>query len=128
MLRVLPIQTKEEQERFCAEVGADYRPDLLAYAAYTDDKLIGVCQFRLGKEGGTILTLDEIPGNEDFQPMFVMGRATLSFMELCGAETAYYDAPVRDELLISAIGFRRNAEGRYAVDLRGFFDHPCQHK
>lgn len=128
MLEVLPIQTKAEQEALCAAVGVEYHPELLAYAAYAEGKLIGVCQFILTPEGGSIRTLDAIEGNEDFQPMFVMGRATLSFIELCGGETAFYDAPVRDEVLVGAIGFRKNAEGRYAVDLRGFFDHPCQHK
>ena len=128
MLKVLPIQSKADQEAFCAAVGTEYRPELLAYAAYADDQFIGVCQFCLGREGGIIRSLDAVPGNEDFQPMFVMGRAALSFMETCGAETAWYDAPVKDEVLVGAIGFRKNAEGRYAVDLRGFFDHPCQHK
>lgn len=128
MLEVIPIQTKAEQEALAARVGAEFLPDALAYRADADGEFVGMCQFRLDPSGGHMLTLDSLPGHEDFQPMFVMGRAALNFMELCGAETAYYEAPLRDRVLVGAIGFRENPAGRLSVNLRGFFDHPCQHK
>lgn len=128
MLEVIPIQTKTEQEALAARVGAEFLPDALAYRADADGEFVGMCQFRLDPSGGHMLTLDSLPGHEDFQPMFVMGRAALNFMELCGAETAYYEAPLRDRVLVGAIGFREDPAGRLSVDLKGFFDHPCQHK
>ena len=128
MLEVIPIQTKTEQEALAARVGAEFLPDALAYIAEADGEFVGMCQFRLDPSGGHMLTLDSLPGHEDFQPMFVMGRAALNFMELCGAETAYYEAPLRDRVLVGAIGFREDPAGRLSVNLRGFFDHPCQHK
>jgi hypothetical protein len=127
MLKVLPIQTKEEQEAACLYCSATFLPEMLAYAAYVDEKLIGVCQFKLTGEGGEIHSLDAIEGNDSFQPLFVMGRATLSFIEICGGERGFFCAPVRDELLIGAIGFRKDEDGRYSVNLKGFFDHPCSH-
>lgn len=128
MLEVIPIQTKTEQEALAARVGAEFLPDALAYRAEADGEFVGMCQFRLDPSGGHMLTLDSLPGHEDFQPMFVMGRAALNFMELCGAETAYYEAPLRDRVLVGAIGFREDENGKLKVDLKGFFDHPCQHK
>lgn len=128
MLEVIPIQTKTEQEALAARVGAEFLPDALAYRAEADGEFVGMCQFRLDPSGGHMLTLDSLPGHEDFQPMFVMGRAALNFMELCGAETAYYEAPLRDRVLVGAIGFREDEDGKLKVDLKGFFDHPCQHK
>lgn len=128
MLEVIPIQTKDEQEALAARVGAEYLPEALAYRANAGGEFVGMCQFRLDKGGGHMLTLDSLPGNEDLQPMFVMGRAALNFMELCGAETAYYEAPMHDRVLVGAIGFREDPDGRLSVDLKGFFDHPCQHK
>lgn len=128
MLEVIPIQTKTEHEALAARVGAEFLPDALAYRADADGEFVGMCQFRLDPSGGHMLTLDSLPGHEDFQPMFVMGRAALNFMELCGAETAYYEAPSRDRVLVGAIGFREDPSGRLSVDLKGFFDHPCQHK
>lgn len=128
MLEVIPIQKKTEQEALAARVGAEFLPDALAYRADADGEFVGMCQFRLDPSGGHMLTLDSLPGHEDFQPMFVMGRAALNFMELCGAETAYYEAPLRDRVLVGAIGFREDEDGKLKVDLKGFFDHPCQHK
>lgn len=128
MLEVIPIQTKTEQEALASRVGAEFLPDALAYRADADGEFVGMCQFRLDPSGGHMLTLDSLPGHEDFQPMFVMGRAALNFMELCGAETAYYEAPLRDRVLVGAIGFREDKNGKLKVDLKGFFDHPCQHK
>lgn len=128
MLEVIPIQTKTEQEALAARVGAEFLPDALAYRAEADGEFVGMCQFRLDPSGGHMLTLDSLPGHEDFQPMFVMGRAALNFMELCGAETAYYEAPLRDRVLVGAIGFREDEDGKLKVGLKGFFDHPCQHK
>lgn len=127
MLEVLPIQTKTEQEALALRVGAEYIPDALAYRADANDEFIGVCQFKLLPDGGHMLTLDALPGHEEFQPMFVMGRAALNFMDLCGAETAYYDAPVHDRLLVGAIGFREDDSGKLKINLKGFFEHPCQH-
>lgn len=128
MLEVIPIQTKTEQEALAARVGAEFLPDALAYRAEADGEFVGMCQFCLDPSGGHMLTLDSLPGHEDFQPMFVMGRAALNFMELCGAEAAYYEAPLRDRVLVGAIGFREDENGKLKVDLKGFFDHPCQHK
>ncbi len=127
MLEVLPIQTKNEQEALTSRVGAEFIPDALAYRADADGEFIGVCQFKLLPDGGHMLTLDALPGHEEFQPMFVMGRAALNFMDLCGAETAYYDAPINDIHLIKSIGFREDAAGKLSVNLKGFFEHPCQH-
>ena len=127
MFEVIPIQTKTEQEALAARVGAEYLPDALAYRADAEGEFVGMCQFRLDGDGGHMLTLDSLPGHEDFQPMFVMGRAALNFMELCGAETACYEAPVRDRVLVGAIGFREDENGKLTVNIKGFFDHPCQH-
>jgi len=126
MLKVLPIQTKTEQQKLCEAVGSEFIPDALAYAAWADEVFCGVCQFKLSPEGGVILSLRSVPGHETFQPMYVMGRAALSFIESCGGERAFF-LPEVDEsnrLLVGAVGFRES-EGRWTIDLRGAFDHPC---
>ena len=126
MLKVLPIQTKTEQRELCERVGSEYLPDALAYAAYADGEFCGVCQFRLAPGGAEILSLASLPGHEHFQPMYVMGRAALSFAETCGAERAFFIPEVNESnrLLVGAVGFRES-EGGWTIDLRGAFDHPC---
>ena len=127
MLKVLPIQNKTEQEAFCARCGIPYREEALAYAATVDDTLVGVCQFSTAGGVGTLYDLAPVTGTRDAEALFVMGRAMLNFVDLCGMETARWEAPVENEALIGAIGFRKNEEGDYIVNLKGFFDHPCQH-
>lgn len=45
MLIIKPIQEKKEQEEYCALCGCEYDVDCLAYAAFVDEKFVGVCQF-----------------------------------------------------------------------------------
>ncbi len=126
MLKVLPIQDKAEQELACSRCGVTYRPELLAYAATVDDKLVGVSQFRIKENGGEIYDLAALPDVEDFEAMFIMGRATLNFIDLCGVHYATYQGTLTDESLVRAIGFKKNEQGVYEIDLNGFFTEPCK--
>lgn len=126
MLEVLPIQTKTEQEALCARCGVPFRTELLAYQALVDGELRGVCQFTMGPDGGRIVDFAAC-GTPEFEPMFVMGRAALNFIDLCGVHRAFFDAEFENETLISAIGFERNSDGRWEMDLTDFFKEPCKH-
>lgn len=127
MLEVLPIQSKQEQEALCARCGIPFCTELLAYQALVDGELRGICQFTMDANGGRILHFAALPDKYEFEPMFVMGRAALNFIDLCGVHRAFFDAPCDNETLIKAIGFSKNAEGRYEMDLTDFFKEPCQH-
>ncbi len=127
MLEVLPIQTKEEQELLCARCNILFRVEMMAYQALVDGELCGVCQFTMDQDGGRIVDFAPIPDRAEFEPMFVMGRAALNFIDLCGVHRAYFDADCKDDTLIRAIGFSKNAEGRYEIDLTNFFEEPCKH-
>jgi len=98
-----------------------YNPDLLAYAAYDDATLLGVCQFKLSDEGGILYDLAPAEGTNSFDALFIMGRGTLNFIDLCGVHAAFYRGEVRDERLLLAVGFQKSAAGEYAVNLEGFF-------
>ena len=128
MLKVLPIQLKSEQEDICRKCGVEFKPDLLAYSAEMDGVLAGVCQFKLSAEGGIICDFASAKDYEGdlFEPLFVMGRGTLNFIDLCGVHNAFFDADFSDEGMIRAIGFTKNDNGRYEVNLVGFFDEPCK--
>ena len=127
MLKVLPIQSKTDQELDCARCGITYRPDALAYRATVNDVFVGMCQFKLTEHGGEIYDIAKLPDVEDFEAMFVMGRAALNFIDLCGVHTAFFDADYDNEVLIKAVGFRKNAADRYEMDLTDFFKEPCKH-
>ncbi len=128
MLKVLPIQSKAEQERICLACNVTYNPDLLAYSATVDDVLAGVCQFKLTDKGGMVYDLAPVKDGFDFEAMFVLGRGTLNFIDLCGVHYAFYKGSVDDEQterLIKAVGFKKTEEGSYEVDLEGFFTDHC---
>lgn len=128
MLKVLPIQSKTEQEEICRACGVEYNADLLAYSAEMDGVLAGVCQFKLTAEGGVIYDFAPAKAYEGdiFEPLFVMGRGTLNFIDLCGVHRAFFDANYSDEGMIRAIGFTKNSDNRYEVNLEGFFEEPCK--
>ena len=127
MLEVLPIQDKQEQETIANLCGVPFRTELLAYKALVDGELRGICQFTMNKDGGSIIDFANVPEKYEFEPMFVMGRAALNFIDLCGVHRAYFDAECDNETLVKAIGFSRNADGRFEMDLTNFFQEPCKH-
>ena len=128
MIQVIPVQDKEEQARLCARCGVPYDPDLLAYYALDDaGKFAGICQFRTDADGGHLYHLAAPAGTEELDPLFVMGRAALNFIDLCGIKTATFDGEGVDDALLRRIGFTPDGNSRYTVNLDGFFTHPCAH-
>lgn len=125
MLKVLPIQSKLKQEEICVKCGVNYDPDLLAYAAYTDDTLAGVCQFKLTDKGGVIYDIAPVSDFTSREALFVMGRGALNFIDLCGVHSATYVGEVTDEPLLLQIGFKKDEDGVFAINLEGFFTDHC---
>ena len=127
MLEVLPIQEKSEQERLCGLCGVPYRAEMMAYSATRDGEFRGICQFTMNHEGGRITDFAWIPGKYDFETFFIMGRAVLNFIDLCGVHRAFFAADCENETLVKSIGFSRNSDGAWEMDLTGFFYEPCKH-
>ena len=124
MLKVLPIQSKAQQEELCNMCNVKFDPDLLAYAASVDDKLAGICQFKLTDKGGIIYDIAPAKDFYSFDALFVMGSGTLNFRDQCGIHNAIYKGNTEDEKLLLAIGFKKDGSGEFSVDLEGFFtDH-----
>ena len=131
MLKVLPIQSKTEQAEICKLCGVEFNPDLLAYSATVDDELRGVSQFKLTAEGGLVYDITPAIDTYDFEALFVLGRGTLNFIDLCGVHYAIYKGTVENEekeRLLKAIGFKRTESGSLEIDLNGFFTDHCHDK
>ena len=137
MLEVLPIQSKIEQEAICARCSIPFNADWMAYHALTDGMLTGACQFSMDAEGGYIHAIGLISEAEDGQELpneqarkealFVMGRAALNFIDLCGVHRAFFkDDSFTDEAIIRWIGFKKNENSVWEMDLTDFFSAPCQ--
>lgn len=125
MLKIKPIQTKDEQALACARCGVDFAPDDMAYGAYEGDSFLGVCQFSLDGRQGYIRNLREAEGIDDFEAMFIMGRAAMNFIDLCGVHCCVCADDAATERVTTAIGFKRNGEGVLFADMTGMFDGHC---
>lgn len=130
MLTVLPIQSKTDQESICIRCDVPYRAECMAYEARVDDQLVGICQFHLSGGAGHITDFAEyLPegAKSDTEALFIMARGCLNFIDLCGIHRAFFEATFENSDLIHAIGFRKNSEDCWEMDLTDFFIHPCQH-
>ena len=125
MLKVLPIQTKDHQKECAEKCAVPYVADALAYEATVDGELVGICQFRVTADGGLIYDLASVPGVDDFESMFIMGRGTLNFIDLCGVHHARFVGEVKDATLLRAVGFKENEHGIFEINLEGFFEDHC---
>ncbi len=129
MLEIKPIEDKKEQEKLCAACGIAFQPELFAYKAYDNGVFLAAAQFDIEGKSAVIYDMRQVIGSEfDFEAMFILGRAVLNFLDLCGVETAYFDTKeAQDERLAKMIGFKIT-ENRYAITLTGLFTTPCSHK
>lgn len=128
MITVKPIQDKNEQERLCTLCHIPYRAERLAYGAWNDkNSFAGICQFGMDAEGGHLYDLATPDGDDPDDALFVMGRAALNFIDLCGIRMAYFDGETESRsALLQRIGFQKDSAGRYSFAVAGFFTHPCK--
>ena len=128
MFEVKPIQDKPTQKKVCSLCGVEFLPEDFCYSVWDEGKFSGVCQFNIYEDHGEVHSLISLPDADAFQAMFTAGRAALNFIDLCDVHLAYYTGEVQDECLIKAIGFRQNEQGKWEMDLTGFFTKPCSCK
>ena len=126
MFKITPIQDKEMQKKYIELVGGVFRPEYFAYAMADCEtgELMGVAQFEISGEEGNISDLREIPGRDDFEAMFILGRQTMNFINLCGASTCTANTDAAERRLLTAIGFKET-DGRLFATLDGMFDGHC---
>lgn len=122
MLTVLPIQSKDEQEKLCLLCGIDYDMEAFAYRA-DDGEFIGICQFYFDGETGYIKNLAYAPNMDDSEAMIIMLRATMSFMHRCGLEKSVLCENAIPSSLLQMSGYIKNESDVYTVDLNKFYGH-----
>jgi hypothetical protein len=122
---------KALQEKIATLCGAEYRPDAFAYQMFdiNSGKIMGMSQFEIG-EHGYIYDIKEAPSCDDFEAMFILGRSTMNFIDLCGSHTLIATSNSSDDKLLRAIGLRPLKDGTLLCDMTGFFDgsHYAGHK
>ena len=116
MVEVLPLRDKLLQESACLLCGIKYDPDLMAYAAYSNGRLSGICQFSVNSAFASIVDLKVNDKNDKKLPI-IIGCAVLDFIDLCGISFAKCESKCASDDVLTSIGFSKNSDGIYEIDI-----------
>lgn len=130
MLEVKPVRDTSEQKAVCEACGIAYLPGHFVYGATEDGALVGASLFDITGEGAVVEAIRPAPGNEkDFEGLFILGRGTLNFLDLCGVKQAVMRVHDETDTRLSHIlGFRDDGTGTLRLSLVGLFDADCAAK
>ena len=127
MFKITPINDKDLQKKYAEDSGSAYAPDFFAYVMIDEDtkEFMGFSQFEISKNGGFISDLRPRLGYSDDEAMFILGRATMNFIDMCGSHVCYASKNAGEETLLRAIGFKTERDDLLFCDMRGMFDGKC---
>ena len=127
MFKIEAIQDIKSQETYANACGTVAKEGFFAYAMYdmSTNEPMGFAQFDIRDSMGYIIDLKEAEGKSDFEAMFILGRSTMNFIDLCGAHNVVAAKDAGDEALIKAIGFKPTENGEFFCDMTGFFEGNC---
>ena len=128
MFKISPINDKNLQKEYAEACGAVFIPDFFAYSMIDNEtgELMGFSQFEISEKGGYISDLRPKIDTFDYEAMFILGRATMNFIDLCiSTHHCYISNKAGDKKLISAIGFKTEKDGLLFCDMNGMFDGNC---
>lgn len=138
MLKVLPVRDKEKQKEYCALLSLEYDPDLMCFAACesesesADDgkeqteEFLGLSLFHIAGDVGVIDLVKLKDGLDDYLARYLLAKAPLNFVDLCGIHKATYRDSDRD--LARKMEFVEK-DGVFTLDLTNYFTSPCsRHK
>ncbi len=125
MFKITPIQSTNIQIECAHNCNCEYKDGAFAYAMNDVEtgELMGFAQFEIVSSGGRILDLRPAKAyNEDYEAMFILGRSTMNFIDMCGSHTITATEDAADSTLLRAIGLKLQEDGTYFCDMTGFFD------
>lgn len=127
MFKIEPIQDKSKQKELCELLGTDYCADYFGYYMYDLDsgKPMGFSQFEISDGHGYIKDLLSPKEEFDREAMFILGRQTMNFIDMCGAHLCFAADSAADPSLLSSIGFKRDGSGKLFCDMTGMFEGGC---
>lgn len=138
MLKVLPVRDKEKQKEYCALLSIEYDPDLMCFAACESacagadegeeqpEEFLGLSLFHIAGDVGVIDLVKLKDGLDDYLARYLLAKAPLNFVDLCGIHKATYRDSDRD--LARKLEFVEK-DGVFTLDLTNYFTSPCsRHK
>ena len=128
MFKISPIQTEELQKKYAEMCGATFCQGFFAYSMINQEtgELMGFSQFEIKEGVGYIRDLRTRLGYTDFEAMFILGRATMNFIDMCEVHVCHAAKDAGEEILFKSIGFKfSNEKDLYIADMTGMFDGDC---
>ena len=123
MFKITPIQLPSDAEKYASRCGAAIKEGCFVYAM-TDcesGEIMGFSQFEILDGYGYIYDLKEAIGRNDFEAMFILGRQTMNFIDLCGVSLCRAANDAAEESLLKSIGFKKSGDD-YECSTVGMFD------
>jgi len=126
MFKISPIQDANTQIKYTEMTSSEYRAGHFAYAMtdYETGDLMAISQFEIDKNEAHISDLRAVPTLSDFEAMFILGRQTMNFIDMCGVENIVATEETADERLLIALGFKRKGN-LFFCNTAGMFDGHC---
>jgi hypothetical protein len=123
MFKITPVQDLNLAADYCRACGVTPNVGAFVYAMCDCEtgELMGISQFEILDNYGCIYSLCSVPGLDDFEAMFILGRQTMNFINMCGMQICRAEAQGNDASLLRAIGFKENC-GTLECDMTGMFD------
>lgn len=123
MFKITPVQDKATADVLLSACGAKTKENAFVYAMIDVDsgEVMGISQFEILGDYGYIFDLKPRIDFDDFEAMFILGRQTMNFIDLCGSHVCRANIDAGDETLLKAIGFKLS-NGVFECDMTGFFD------
>jgi hypothetical protein len=127
MFRISPINDISLQAEYAAQCGTAAKDGYFAYAMIDVESgsLMGFSQFEIDCGCGYITDIRPKIGLTDFEAMFILGRATMNFIDMCGAHICRADKEAAEERLLRSIGFKSTDKDDWYADMTGMFDGHC---
>ena len=126
MFKITPIQDEATRRDYARACGVSLHDGSFVYGMVDgeDGHLMGLSQFEILGASGMLFDLAEAGEAHDFEAMFILGRATMNFIDLCGTHICRALPTAANDSMLRALGFKQVGE-LYEVDMRGMFDGHC---
>ena len=127
MFRISPINDINLQSEYASQCETVAKGGYFAYAMVDveTNELMGFSQFEIDGGCGYITDIRPKVGLSDFEAMFILARATMNFIDMCGAHECRAKKCAADERLLKSVGFKITENGDWYADMTGMFDGHC---
>ena len=127
MFKISPINDISLQAEYASQCGTTAKDGYFAYAMVDVEtgEIMGFSQFEIDSSCGYITDIRPRIDLSDFEAMFILGRATMNFIDMCGAHNCKAEKDAADERLLKSIGFKSTESGDWFADMSGMFDGHC---